>query len=544
MAGPSGDVVTISKNRPQAGEVDLERGEPVDQASHPAVPMSYADVPLEFNVTSHFLDRNAGARTALITDAGTCSYAELAALTNRVGNVLRSLGVGQGDRVLIAVNDSVEFVATWYGTQKIGAVTAEVYSYLQAKDYRYYLEYVKPAIVVADAATVPRLREAGAHKLLVLGLAPDQLRPGEYHFESLVAEQCPELAAVPLSRDDAAIWKFTTGSTGAPKACVLPARSPLLSFEWYARGVLGIRPDDVVLPVPKLFFGYARDLTALFPFGVGAAGIAFADRSTPERIFELIATHRPSILVNVPTMMSAMVSHPDAAAQDLSSLRLCTSAGEALPAELYRKWLETFGVEVIDGLGSSEVYHIFLSNRPGRSRLGSLGQVVPGYQVRVLDRDAQPVADGEIGALEITGETVALEYWQAPDRSEQTFPAAHTVRSADLFTRDSEGFFYYQGRTDDLLKVGGVWVAPAEIENCLLGHPNVLECAVVGYQVEGLMKSRAFVVTDAEVSAVELQNFVRARLAPHKYPRDVRFVDELPQTASGKLDRQALREVR
>jgi acyl-coenzyme A synthetase/AMP-(fatty) acid ligase len=258
-------------------------------------------------------------------------------------------------------------------------------------------------------------------------------------------------------------------------------------------------------------------------------------------MFELIAAHRPTILVNVPTMMSAMVSHPLASAQDFSSLRLCTSAGEALPAELHRRWMDTFGVEVIDGIGSSEAYHIYLSNRPGHARQGSLGQVVAGYTAEVVDLDGLPVADGEAGRLEITGETVALEYWQSPGKTAETFPRPHTVLSGDLVTRDADGFFYYQGRVDDLLKVGGVWVAPAEIENCLMAHPAVVECAVIGYQQDGLTRPRAFVVTESALTAAEVQDFVRSKLAPHKYPRDVRFVESLPKTASGKLDRRALK---
>lgn len=504
--------------------------------------MRYQDVPHHFNVGTHFLDRNDGGRTALITNAGPVTYAELTAGANRVGNAMRALGVRQGDRVLIVLRDGVEFVATWYGAQKIGAVTAEAYTYLQVKDYRYYLDYVRPALVVADAVTVDRLRAAGAENLLVVGVPQARLRPGERDFATVVDAQPAALEPAPTTRDDVAIWKFTTGSTGAPKACVLPARSPLLSFEWYARGVLGIRPDDVVLPVPKLFFGYARDLAALFPFGVGAAGIVFPERSTADRVFELIADHRPTILVNVPTMMRAMVSHPDAAAQDLSSIRLCTSAGEALPAELHRRWLDTFGVEVIDGIGSSEAYHIFLSNRPGRSRPGSLGEAVPGYRIRLVDEEGRDVPDGRTGVLEVTGETVALAYWGDSERSARVFTGEHTVRSADLLSRDPDGHFHYRGRADDLLKAAGVWVAPTEIENCLLEHPAVLDCAVTGYQADGLTLPRAFVVADAQVSVQELQDFVKARLAPHKYPRDVIFVDKLPQTASGKVDRSALRE--
>jgi benzoate-CoA ligase family protein len=501
------------------------------------------DLPAEFNLAEYFLSPASGDRTALVGAAGSTGYAELRELANRAGHALRRLGVRRDDRVLLALSDGVEFVASWYGAQKIGAVTAEVYSYLHPKDYRYFLDYVQPAVVVADAATLPRLRAAGAGTLLVVGVPAAELQQGEHDFGELLAGQPAELAAVPKAPGEVALWKFTTGSTGAPKAVLVPARSPVLSFDWYARGVLGIRPDDVVLPVPKLFFGYARDLAALFPFGVGAAGVVFPERSTAERIFELIAAHRPTILVNVPTMMKAMVAHPAAAAQDLSSIRVCTSGGEALPVELHRRWLDTFGVEVTDSIGSCEVYHAYLANRPGRVRPGSVGQVVPGYRVRVVDDAGAARPDGEVGVLEVTGETVALGYWQAPEKSAATFPAPHTVRTGDLFSRDPDGYFYYRGRADDLLKVSGVWVAPAEIEGCLLGHPAVLAAAVVGHQVDGLTSTRAFVVTRAAVTATELQDYVRARLAPHKYPREVRFVDELPETANGKLNRRALLEV-
>jgi benzoate-CoA ligase family protein len=507
------------------------------------------DIPHRFNVASQFVDRNVdegrGDRPALLTGGGATTYAELADQVNRVGNVLRYLGVRRGDRLLLALSDGVEFVATWYAAQKIGAVTAEVYTYLPVKDYAYFLEYTQARVVVVDGVTLDAVREAseGRHTLLTVGVGGGALRPGEHDFATLVGRASPDLDAAPTTGDDIAIWKFTTGSTGAPKACVHPAHSPMLSFDWYARGVLDIAPDDVVLPVPKLFFGYARDLAALFPFGVGGAGVVFPQRSTPERIFELIARHRPTILVNVPTMMSAMLAHPGAAEQDLSCLRLCTSAGEALPAELARRWDDAFGVPVVDGIGSSEAYHIYISTRPGDPRPGSLGLAVPGYTARVVAEDGTPLPDGEVGLLEVSGDTVALEYHGAPEKTAATFVGERTVRSGDLFVRDAEGYFYYRGRADDLLKVGGVWVAPAEIEHCLLTHPDVLECAVVGYTSGGLVLPRAFVVLrdGASVGAADLQALARAQLSPHKYPRDVRFVASLPRTANGKLDRRALR---
>jgi benzoate-CoA ligase family protein len=515
--------------------------------------LTYDDLPQQLNVANWFIDRNVeegrGGRTALIVGAGRTTYAQLAGLVNRAGNALRELGVRQGERVLLALNDGVEFVAIWYGAQKIGAITAEVYTYLQPKDYAYFLGYTRARVVVVDRVTLDLVRGAAeSHDvtLLVVGVPADQLRPGEGSFDELMESAPDDLVAAPTTRDDVTIWKFTTGSTGEPKACVHPVRSPVLSFESYARGVLDIGPDDVVLPVPKLFFGYARDLTALYPFGVGGAGIAFAERTTADRIFELIARHRPSILVNVPTMMSAMVAHPAAAEQDLSCLRLCTSAGEALPAGLHRKWVETFGVEVVDGIGSSEAYHIYISNRPGRGRPGTVGEVVPGYSARVVDDAGEQVPDGEIGTLEVTGPTVALEYYGAPAKTARTFHG-DTLRTEDLFVRDPDGFFSYRGRADDMLKVGGVWVAPSEIEHCLIGHPAVVECAVVGHLDEaGLVRPRAYVVPhgdgSAELEAV-LREYVRAELAPYKVPRDVRFVSELPKTANGKLDRRALRVI-
>jgi benzoate-CoA ligase family protein len=486
--------------------------------------ITHADLPQELNLATWFVDRNVeegrGDRTALIRGPVAFSYAALARLVNRYGNIFRELGVRVQDRVLLVVGDSVDFVALWYGAQKIGAVTAEAYTFLQPKDYAYYLEYTDAKVVVVDETTEASIREvAGERQVLALDEA----------FEERLAGASDELDPAPTTKDDIALWKFTTGSTGQPKGAVHPVHSPVLSNDWYAQGVLGIREDDVVLPVPKLFFGYARDLAALYPFAVGGAGIVFPERSTPERIFELIAEHRPTILVNVPTMMAQMLNHPDAGSQDLSCLRFCTSAGEALPRELHDRWLDTFGVEVLDGIGSSELYHIYISNRPGRARPGSTGELVPGYEAEV----------DETGELLVTGDTAALYYWGDEEKTKRTFDG-DTVHTGDLFERDDDGFFWYRGRVDDLIKVGGIWVAPAEIEHCLVGHPDVVECAVVGAARNGLTVPRAYVVVRQPVEEQALQDFVRERLSPHKYPREVVFVDDLPKTPSGKLDRKAL----
>ncbi len=505
-----------------------------------------------FNLTSWFVDRHLDEGrsddTALICGERHVSYGELAGLVNRVGHVLRDLGVRRDERVLLALADGVEFVATWYGAQKIGAVTAEAYTFLAAKDLAYYLDYTRAGVIVVDGTTLDRVREAraavrdrGRNILLVVGVPASRLRDGEVSFDALVAEAPDDMDPAPTGPDDIALWKFTTGSTGKPKACVHRMETPLRSFEHYAQGVLGMREDDVVLPVPKLFFGYARDMAALYPFGVGATGIVFPERTTADRIFDLIERHRPTILVNVPTMMRAMLDQPD---RDLSCLRLCTSAGEGLPEDLHRRWDEAFGVEVLDGMGSSEAYHIYLSNRPGAVRYSSLGQAVPGYTARVVDDAGRDLPDGEVGRLWVEGDTAALMYWEAREKSVETY-AGDLVMSGDLVERDADGYFHYRGRADDLLKVGGIWVAPQEIEQCLAAHPDVVECAVVGYAEDGLDKPRAFVVLgpQAGADAEALQAHVKTTLSPHKYPRDVRFLDELPKTGSGKVDRRALREL-
>src|SRR5262245_43647289 len=354
-----------------------------------------------FNLATYFLDRNLdegrGGRVALYCGEAEVTYAELCALTNRAGHVLRELGVSRGDRVLLALSDSAEFVACWFGALKIGAVVAEAYTFLPVKDYRYYAQYTEARVVVVDAGTLAPVREAVASlaeapRLLVVGEA--QLLPGETGFAAAAAGMPADLEAAPTMPDDDALWKFTTGSTGSPKAAVHRGYDPVVSFESYAREVLGYEESDRVLPVPKLFFGYARDMTALFTFGVGAAGIVFPERTTPERIFELIEKFRPTIMVQVPTMINEMTSHPDAGRYDLSSLRLATSAGEALPAEVHQKWMRAFGVEIVDGIGSSELYHIYISIRPGESRLGSLGRLVPGYSATIVDGAGQPLLTG------------------------------------------------------------------------------------------------------------------------------------------------------
>jgi benzoate-CoA ligase family protein len=514
------------------------------------------EIPAEFNIACWVIDRQVeegrGANTALVVGERTIDFAELAELSDRAGGALRDAGVRPGERVLLVLSDGPEFVAAWYGVLKIGAVTAEAYTFLPVKDIAYLLRYSGARVVIADAATIESVREAVAispweHTILAVGVAAGGLRDGEIAWDEALAATAMPFEPTPTMRDEIAIWKFTTGSTGAPKAAVHTHASPRLSAENYGQGVLGLRADDLVLAVPKLFFGYARDLTTLFPQAVGGAGIAFPERSTPERLFDLIERHRPTVLVTVPTMIQQMLDLPGAEERDLSSLRFCTSAGEALPPALLARWMERFGVEVLDGLGSSEAYHIYISQYPGALRPGTLGKLVPGYEARLVDEDGAEVATGETGELWLRAPTAALMYWAEREKSLATYEG-DLVHTGDLLSRDADGYFTYRGRADSLLKVGGIWVAPDEVEACLGAHDSVAEAAIVGVDRGGLVTTRAYIVAAAGVETDDaladlLRTHVRETLSPHKYPREVVFLDAMPRTGSGKIDRAQIRRL-
>jgi benzoate-CoA ligase family protein len=369
------------------------------------------------------------------------------------------------------------------------------------------------------------------------------------------------LETFPSHRDDPAIWLFSGGTTGRPKAVVQPHRSYANTTVCYGQGVLDLTENDITLSVPKLYFGYAMGSNLFFPFSVGGSAVLFAEAATAEIVFEKIERFRPTVLITVPKMVHLMVDQPSARERDFSSLRLATCAGEALPVELHRRWDETFGIDLLDGLGTAEMWHIFLSNRPGAARRGTLGQAVPGFIVEVRDAEGRPVPDGEVGMLWVKGGSRAIAYWQRMERTTEAFRGEWYV-SGDMVVRDPDGYFTYCGRGDDMLKVGGKWLSPKEVEGCLLEHPAVADVAVVGVtNAAGLTVPRACVVlrpsdasegqisrseraiaTDRDGLAAELQAFVRERLEPYKYPREVVFLDALPRTHLGKVDRGALRE--
>ena len=354
-----------------------------------------------------------------------------------------------------------------------------------------------------------------------------------------------ECAPADTRRDDIAIWLFTSGSTGHPKGAVHLQHDLPYNTEVFAKRVMGVSAGDLTVSVPKLFFGYATGTNLLFPFAVGGATALFSERSTAEKMFEVIKRYRPTILTTVPTMINSMLNVAGASRDDLSSLRFCYSAGEALPVELFERWTNTYGVDICDGIGSAEMFHIYITNRPRDIKPGSLGRIVEGYEAKIVDAAGNEVPTGEMGTLRIKGDSAALCYWNAHEKSKETF-AGDWCTSGDQFHVDENGYYWYHGRTDDMLKVSGVFVAPAEIENCLLQHEAVLECAVVGHEADGLVKPKAFIVaregfqtTDQLVE--DIKQFVKTRIAVYKYPRWIEFVDSLPKNDRGKIDRKKLK---
>jgi benzoate-CoA ligase family protein len=499
--------------------------------------------PTHLNIADFFLDARVregrGDRTALITDAGRLSYREVQARANRYANVLSSAGVMPEQRVIIALPDGPDFVAALFGILKIGAVVVMVNPELKPDAIEYFFEYSRAAVALVAAERGDAFRAAAGRA----AHAPTLLIVGTSEWESRIAAAPDTWRNFPTHRDDPAIWLFSGGTTGRPKAAVQPHRSYVNTTQCYARHVLCYTESDVTLSVPKLYFGYAMGSNLLFPFAAGAASVLFDERCTADAVFSRIARHRPTVLITVPTMINQMVSHPEAARQDLSCLRLATSAGEGLPEELHARWDRTFGVPLLDGLGTAEQWHIFLSNRVGRVRRGTLGEVVPGFEVKVMDEEGREVPDGTMGHLWVRGGSRALGYWQQLDKSQACFRGEWVV-TGDLVRRDADGYYTYGGRADELLKVSGKWLSATEVEGCLLQHPAVSQVAVVGVaDANGLVKPHAWIIPRErrEGLAEELKAFVRDRLEHYKCPREVIFVDSLPTTHLGKVDRGKLR---
>jgi benzoate-CoA ligase family protein len=510
----------------------------------------------DFNLCEYFLDSNLEAgradKVALVCGGATRTYGQVAERARRVAGALRLAGVRPEERVLIILPDGFEFAESFFGTLRAGAVFAMVNPLLKRGDFEHYLDYAKPRVVICHMDVLPELAEAARESrfvetVLVVG-ATDEIDAAGFtpYREAIDNESALNSGYLePTGPDDLAGWLFTSGSTGHPKACVHTHADFRWSTETYAKQVAGYREDDICLSVPKLFFGYATGTNLMFPFAVGATAVLFPGRSTEDELFDHIGNFGVTFLTNVPTMINKMLGSPRCDGADLSSLRVCLSAGEALPASLYTAWIERTGVEILDGIGSAEMFHIYISGYPGRVRTGSLGNLVPGYEVEIVNAAGAVVEEGQVGRLRVRGGSTSICYWADKKKSRETFQADWCT-TGDLFRTDAEGYFYYEGRADDLLKVSGIFVSPLEIENAMLTHPSVSEVCIVGHDENDLTKPYAFVVLNDgfegnEALAADLKTHLKGSLAPYKYPRWFEWCDELPKNDRGKIARKDLK---
>jgi benzoate-CoA ligase len=500
------------------------------------------EIPRDYNAAHDLIERNLragrGAKAAFHDDRGSLNYAQLAERANRFGSGLLAMGVRMEDRVLIAMHDTADWPVAFLGAIKAGIIPVAVNTLLTTKDYQYMLADSRSKALVVSEALLPQFKPIleGLPCLQHVIVAGPQ-------FEDVLRKGKAELAPAPTTRDDACFWLYSSGSTGMPKGTVHAHSSMIETAELYAQGVLGIKDSDVVFSAAKLFFAYGLGNSLSFTLAVGATAVLMAERPTPASVFRRLVERKPTFFYGVPTLYAAMLADPDFPQKADLALRICVSAGEALPPQIAKSFKEKTGLDILDGIGSTEMLHIFLSNRPGELRHGTTGKAVPGYQLRLVDEQGKLVKQGELGELEISGPTSAMFYWNNRAKSRSTFVGAWT-KSGDKYTQDADGFYAYGGRTDDMLKVSGIWVSPAEVEAALVGHPAVLEAAVVGKEDEQkLVKPKAYVVLKpgTKASEDELKAYVKEKLAPYKYPRWIEFANELPKTATGKIQRFKLR---
>lgn len=516
--------------------------------------MRASDLPERYNAVD-ILERNLPNRaekTALLGDAGSFTFREVSQRVNQAGHALRGLGVRPGDSVGILCLDSPEWVISYFGILKIGAIAASLNTLLTPDECAYMLNDCRARVLIVHAqlvAGVAAVRDQlpSLEHVVVVG---DESGgdAGRIDFESWLAGQPTTLDAEPTHRDDFCCLNYSSGTTGEPKGILHAHKDLPLTAQLWGVDVLGLQESDRTFAVAKLFFTFGTGGNLLFPWYVGASIVLFAGPPRiPTNVLAQVDRYQPTVLYNAPTGYAAMLAVEGfAEAYDLSSLRLCVSAGESLPAPVWQQWRAATGLEIIDGIGSTENYHIFISNRPGDIRPGSSGRPVPGYELRIVDEEGQAVPQGQIGNLQVKGETAALFYVHQYEKSRQTF-LGEWLHTGDKYYVDTDGYYWHAGRSDDMLKVGGIWVSPVEVESALLAHAAVQECAVVGRtDAAGLIKPLAFVVPAAghlpsDALAAELIVHCRQTMAEYKRPRWVHFVEELPKTATGKIQRFRLR---
>ncbi len=509
-----------------------------------------------FNAASYFVDRHLDEadrdRIAFIDDRGPHTYLDLARRVDRAAAVLKECGVGIGDRVILCLVDSINFPALFFGALKIGAIPVPINTYLAAADYEAIVRDGEPTTIAISSAVVAAWQSvlSGNHSIrsvIVSEGSSIAIARGWLSLDDFVEQSISTIDPAPTRAGDVGFWLYSSGTTGQPKGVMHRHGDLLHAALNYGEGVLGINEEDRVFSASKMFFAYGLGNSGTFPLHAGAASILMPERATAESVVRSMRTHQPTIFFGVPTLFASVLAYLENDDAPLSSrLRICASAGEALPAAIADKWRARFGVEILDGIGSTEALHIFISNRPGAVRKGSSGMPVGGYQVAIRSEDGGETGVDEVGDLWVRGESIAAGYWNAPQATARTFVDGW-LRTGDKYSRDADGFYHYAGRADDMLKVGGIWLSPLEVEAALLEHPGVLDAAVVGAaDADSLIKPRAFVVprdaADArEEFAAALKLFVRERLAHYKCPRWIEFRTELPRTATGKLRRGALR---
>ncbi len=512
------------------------------------------DIPERFNAAAFFLDRHLaegrGGRPAFRYRGRRLTFADVATRARRLAGALLARGVQMEQRVLLALPDCPEFAEAFWGAIRIGAVPVPLDPGLRAEEYAFFVADSRARAVVTHPEAAAEFLAAPARgrrppRVLVVGGAP----AGAETYEDALAAATPVLEPADTSRDDVALWGYTSGSTGRPKAAVHLQHDLVHAAERVGRGIFGIGPDDLILSASKLFFAFGLGNSLYFPALTGAASLLVPERLDPERLLALVTAERPTHLFAVATVYARLLQVPDAARRfDLGSLRICVSSGESLPPAVFQGWRDRFGLELLDVVGSTEALHDYLANRPGAARAGSSGQVIPGFEARLVDGEGRPVLPGATGELLIKGETTAACYWNRHAQSRRTMQG-EWLRTGDMFFQDTDGYFYFQGRGDDMLKVGGVWVSPVEVETCLLEHPDVLEAGVIGRRdADGLIRAHAFCVlkdgaAGDEALSSALTEHVRCRLAGYKSPRWIEFVAELPRTSTGKIQRFRLRAV-
>jgi benzoate-CoA ligase family protein len=515
-------------------------------------------IPQQYNASRILFDNPGKGRTdrlALTGPAGTRSYGELCAEACRWGNGLQSLGLKRGDRVLMFLDDTPAYPAAIFGAVRAGLVPLLINTLTPPDLLQFYLSDSSASVAIAEAEFCPRFDARACQDTLlrtlisVNGTAGDHAVPNAIAAESWLPGFSTDLVEADTHRDEMAFWMYSSGSTGRPKGIVHLQHDMAYSEAAFARHVLKLKPDDVCFSVPKIFFAYGFGNSITFPFSASAATLLLPGQPKPAAIFEAIERFRPTAFFGLPTLYTSLTKADGAAATNFSSLRMALSAAEVLSSEVFHDWKALTGLEIVEGLGSTEVLHIYLSNLPDRKKPGAAGLRVPGYEIALRGTDGREVGDNEEGILWVRGDSSTPLYWNRPDKSAETIRDEGWIYTGDRFVRDGDGFHFFRGRADDLIKISGQWVYPLEVELCLAEHPEVRECAVFAAELpDRRMTLKAIVVMnasayDASAATKMLQDYVKAKLLPYKYPREVRFIDELPKTGTGKIDRQALLRV-